>query len=120
MGQQIDLTEVIERTKNDPGVDIGKLKAGTNLVVSTQKSVYQIKIIDPETYQVEVIGGKHVTTKENGTFIGSTWGGSAIKLGWIGLDMRMEIQLFNRLLLTTTKVQKAKIIGDGWEYDVIE
>ena len=118
MKSKIDLDAVVEEAKNAPGIDVTKLQPGTEIMVSTAKSVYQIKVIDQIKNQIEIVGGKHAPAPVLATFIGSTHGGSIIRNGWIGRGLCLEVRLPKNLMLTTSPVTEAKVIGDGWHYDM--
>jgi len=82
--------------------------------VWTRNSKYELKINDDST---TIKGGKHFLEETPIVFTGSTWGGSCIKVGWIGLGMHMELWQGD-LVTTTTGARKAKVSGDGWEYEL--
>ena len=48
-------------------------------------------------------------------FIGSNFGGSMLKMGWIGRDMHMEFCNEENYIISTS-VKKAKVITDDWQY----
>lgn len=96
------------------GIDVTKLKPGTKIFVCTINNLYQITIIDG--CKVKVKGGKYFDSEIETYLNGSTWGGSMIKLGWIGFDMHMEFAHFQCLVLTS-RVQAAIILGKDWHYD---
>lgn len=97
------------------GIDVSKLKPGTKIFVTTINNLYTITIIDG--CKVKVKGGKYFPNEEEKIFCGSTWGGSMIKLNWIGYDMCMEFgsQLY---FVLTSRVQNAIILGDDWYYEL--
>lgn len=97
------------------GFDITKLKPGTKIYVTTVNNLYTITIIDG--CKVKVKGGKYFPDEQEKIFNGSTWGGSMIKLNWIGYDMCMEFgnQLY---FVLTSPVQTAIILGDDWYYEL--
>ncbi len=98
------------------GVNIHKLKAGTKIIVTTKNSTYTLEVTKNKG-EIWAQGGKKLPERQKVYFTGSTFGGSMIKLGWIGLAMYMEMH-FNNKILKTSSVRAAKIIGDGWDYDV--
>lgn len=105
---------------NDKGIDVSKLAPGTTLIVQTQNSKYKLK---KTGYGLEMIaqGGSHLLEPTEAHFTGSTWGGSAIRIGWIGHQMHLELHFKRgnkRRKLLTTSVLNAKIITDTYEYDM--
>lgn len=112
-----DVEALLNARKNDPGIDVHKLKSGTKIKARTINNLYEFEITDQPGYLLAQ-GGKYIKTKKKIYLSGSTYGGSMIKIGWIGLDMNMEIYLGHKRKLTTTNVKEAIIIGEGWEYTV--
>jgi len=62
------------------------------LEVETQNSVYLIAIIDAKGGKIAIQGSGHYFREPTICYLtGSTWGGSVIRLKWIGVGMYMEI-----------------------------
>lgn len=101
------------------GINIHNLKSGITVFVTTKNSTYKIVKGDRDKYHVIIHGGVRFPEPTDGNFAGSTWGGSMIKVGWIGYGMNMEIHILSlKKAYKTTRVRAAKIIGDGWEYEM--
>lgn len=96
------------------GIDVSKLPLGCQIVVRTNNNIYKIKTGEDKVW---VQGGKYFPEKTECIFNGSTFGGSMLKLNWIGHGMYMEFNFDNKLI-TTSSVREAKIIGDGWHYNM--
>src|SRR5574343_85503 len=100
------LDEKIENQKDKHGLYIKNLKSGTKLTIETTNSFYEIEVLDPK--QVLLFGGSLPDGKTRfpkpikAYFHGSTWGGSAIMLDWLGKDMRLEFSLNKNQILTTS------------------
>lgn len=109
------IVEKLEEQKELGGVNLSQLELGTVIVASTKNSIYNIEVLGDGTVNVQ--GGKHFPLKTKVHFNGSTWGSSLLKLNWIGKGMQMEF-LSNKLITSTSPVQKVKIIGNGWEYEM--
>jgi len=113
---------------SDEGLRLTDFKRGTLLYVETRKSIYQIEVL--EDRYVEIMGGmlqngEHRFPKPISAVIaGSTFGGSMIKIAWIGYQMHMEIHLmpaaFRGQVLTTTAVQNVVIESPdkSWSYSL--
>jgi hypothetical protein len=71
------------------GVSLLDLEPLTVLHVETRNSVYRI-VVSRRT-AVFVQGGQFFPETSAAHFAGSTFGGSLLKIGWIGVGMRMEI-----------------------------
>lgn len=98
------------------GIDVKKLKPETVIEVGTLNNIYSITITGCENFVI-VEGGKFLSTPKIARFIGSTYGGTAIRLGWLGYMMHMEI-IVDDMILTTSRVKSIKIIGEDWYYDL--
>lgn len=95
------------------GFNISTLNRGTILRVKTMNSEYVIQLL--EKNKVLVQGGKYFEQPTKAVFKGSTWGGSMLKLEWIGKNMSMEFgySLKNGLdTVLTSGVQAVKVIPE--------
>jgi len=86
------------------GVAISSLEPGTLLTVETRNSRYHLIVLDGEAQRALVSGGTMFPVRTEVVVRGSTIGGTAIKLGWIGVGLRMELTIGKRRV-TTTRVQ---------------
>ena len=100
------------------GIDVNKLQAGTIVLVTTKNNLYKLIKTDRDGI-VYAQGGKYFIEPTEVYFSGSTFGGSMIKIGWIGYEMIMEMHMIeNQKKITTSAIKSAKVIGSGWEYDM--
>ena len=121
MSEHLDpkINELIQEQQEKGGIDITTLEPGTKIEVQTRNSTYKIKVLNPGKKKIEIQGGLHITEPEEAFLTGSTWGGSMLKMGWIGYMMCMEVHRPQRLSpLLTSLVRAAKVIGPDWEYDL--
>jgi hypothetical protein len=89
------------------GLAIETLEAGVALVVKTRHSSYRLVVLDAD---------RHLVLAEGGIFpeptvvqlTGATFGGSALKLGWILVGLRVEFGLSTRQI-TSSPVQSVAI-----------
>lgn len=96
------------------GIDVTKINPGERVVVETVNSTYTITIYEDK---MTVEGGKYFPEPTEAALVGSTFGGTAMKLGWIGYNMNMEFHIAaERKKVTTSLVKAAKVQGDVWEY----
>lgn len=110
---------------NATGLNMSLLSPKTKLFVETTNSFYEIVIV--EAKQIEIFGG---TLKDGGIrfprpvqaiFYGSTWGGSMIKVDWLGIGMLMEFKAENAdKPVRTSLVRKIRIeSADGnWNFTI--
>lgn len=108
------IQKLIDEQKD--GIDVRSLKPGTKVFVNTKNSEYIIETTSKPGY-VKAQGGRYFPEVQECYFNGSTWGGSMLKLGWIGRGMHLEFSLEDGRTLTTTGVRKARIEGADWHYD---
>lgn len=96
------------------GIDLTKLALGTKIEVRTRASSYFIEAMGNDYFTVR--GGKNFPTATVVGINGSTWGGTMLKMGWLGIGMNIEFA--NNVL--TSSVQSLKVIApDGsWNYDI--
>jgi hypothetical protein len=113
LGREIERR--VEEQKRLGGINVTQLDTGTRIEVQTINSVYKMTLL--EDGKIKVHGGIHILEPTEARFVGSTWGTPLIKQNWIGKGMQMEITYENRKL-TTGPVQKAKVMGDLWCYEL--
>lgn len=101
-------TDAVEKNQ---GIGLSEAGAGRTLIVETQNSTYTINILDPAERTVMVKGGAHFSKLETCTLSGSTFRGSFLKMGWIGLGMCMEFRRSNGQRITTSPVKTISLLG---------
>ncbi len=101
------------------GIDVHALKPDTAILVVTKNNLYKLVKGSEDKYEVFIQGGKLFPEIKKIKFTGSTFGGSMLKIGWIGKEMLMEMYCIeDKKLYRTSGVVAARIIGNGWEYDM--
>ena len=95
------------------GIELNKLAVGTVIEAKTMNSLYRIRVLGGNRFEAK--GGAYFPEPTEVSIPGSTWGGSMLKMNWVGVGMCIE---FNPC--TTTAVQTLKVIApDGsWEYEL--
>jgi hypothetical protein len=81
------------------GVQLRDLPPMTTLLVRTRNSEYQIVVSSGD--EVLVRGGHFFPSLTEVHFSGATVGGSFLKVGWIGVGLRMEILADGRRIITS-------------------
>jgi hypothetical protein len=90
------------------GIDFQSLPSGTVVHVDTRFSTYRLVVVDPDDKRATVTGGRLFPEPTEVRIEGATAGGTAIKAGWIGVGLRLEMSgLSNRI--TTSVVQSVAI-----------
>ena len=83
------------------GVTLMALEACDAIQARTRNSVYEIFLLDPNTGRALVRGGKYFAEPMEATVSGSTFGGCMIKMGWLGVGLRMEVYANGRRTVTS-------------------
>jgi len=90
------------------GIDFRSLDIGTVVNVHTRYSCYRLVVIDPEDKRALVKGGQFFVESTEVRIEGATAGGTAIKRGWIGIGLRLEMLNLDKRI-TTSVVQSLTI-----------
>ena len=94
-----------------PGMGIRRLKPLSRLRVQTLNTLYRLTVLDPWESRVLVEGGRFFAQPTEAVLCGSSFGGSLLKLRWIGCGMRMEINS-EGLKIVTSPVRSVEIHED--------
>jgi len=95
------LDEITEINPALEGVSLMTLEACDMIHAQTRNSSYEIFLLDPESGRALVRGGKYFLEPEEVTVNGSTFGGSMLKVGWLGVGLRMEIYVNGQRIVTS-------------------
>ena len=90
------------------GVALDSLEYGTRLLVRTRYSEYRLTVLDAESGDVLIEGGSLLQGETPARLNGATAGGCAMKLGWIGVGLRMELSV-GGVRVTTSPVQSIEL-----------
>ncbi len=90
--------EAVSQTK---GVGLADVDTFSTLVVRTRNSVYHITILRPWAREVLVQGGEFFTARTRACLNGSSFGGSCLKLGWVGIGSHMEFHADDQWIITS-------------------
>jgi hypothetical protein len=86
-------------TESVQGVYLRDLQPMTRLLVQTCNSEYRIVVSSGSAVLVE--GGRYFERPTTAVLDGASLGGSFLKIGWIGVGLRMEIRAESRLVVTS-------------------
>ncbi|MBI5732840.1 hypothetical protein HY967_02690 [Candidatus Jorgensenbacteria bacterium] len=100
------LDEFAEHSENHPGVMLQEIPEEDLIVVHTRHgSVYLIAMVNRNQGIVAVQGSGQFLRRTTLCHLnGSTMGGSAIKPGWLGLDMCLELRILGTNQTITTSL----------------
>ena len=101
-----------QETTDCSGVEVAGLSPLTRLQVQTQNTLYELTLIDPLESVVLIQGGRFFTEPSEAHLCGSSYGGTLIKLSWIGLGMRMELASQGRRIVTSP-VEIVEMLDDN-------
>lgn len=95
----------IAQSQIEGGVFLKDLRVGSGLEVTTDSRTYIIRKTAPESY---AISGhpKFCPTLTPCSISGSTWGGSMLKVGFVGRGMRLEFCTSDFTPITTTTISE--------------
>ena len=83
------------------GVSLPTLARFDIVFARTRNHDYYIFILDPETGKALVQGGQYFAEPMEAIVNGSTFGGSMLKMGWVGIGLRMEICAAGQRIVTS-------------------
>ena len=84
-----------------PGVALGTLAPYDTIQVQTLNSRYEIFLLDPGTGRALVEGGSHFREPMEAVVYGSNLDASTLRVGWIGIGMRIEMWVKDQLVSTS-------------------
>ena len=91
--------EFADDASGTEGIDLNGLEPFTTLMVRTCHSLYRIVVW--RGTDVVLQGGRRFPTATACRINGSGFGGSVLKLAWIGVGLRMEIAVDGRCIVTS-------------------
>ena len=86
------------------GIALRLLSSFDTIRARTLNSEYFIFLLEPETGKALVQGGRYFAEPVEATVSGSTFGGCMLKMGWIGVGLRIEL-CFNGQRIVTSPVR---------------
>ena len=89
----------VAEVAGSPGINLRELDPLTTLVVRTRNSSYRV-IMSHDT-SVIVQGGRFFPDATPARIDGSGFGGSLLKIGWIGIGLSMEIFADGQRIITS-------------------
>ncbi len=91
----------VDAVSQADGIGLTDVDAFTMLVVRTDNSVYQITVLQPYAREVVVQGGAFFPERTRACLSGSSFGGSCLKLGWVGVGLHMEFHAEDKWVITS-------------------
>jgi hypothetical protein len=103
------LAEFTVESGCEHGVALNELEPGTKITVVTTHSTYRFQLIDGVDSRASVVGGSLFAEPTEVRVEGATAGGSAIKSGWIGMGLRLELTTGTQRI-TTSRVTAIDVV----------
>jgi hypothetical protein len=94
------------------GVDLTALDPITTLLVRTENSLYRITIREPHRRAILVQGGSFFPETTSACLNGSSFGGSCLKMAWVGIGLHMEFYYDGKWIITS-RVQSIAMDNDA-------
>ncbi|MEO8260287.1 MAG: hypothetical protein ABI868_23270 [Acidobacteriota bacterium] len=91
----------IDAVSDREGISLRELEPLGTLLARTENSVYRVIPLEAGSSRVLIQGGRFFPEPTEVRFSGSGFGGSFLKLGWIGLGLRMEVLWQGQRIITS-------------------
>jgi hypothetical protein len=85
----------------EDGVELESVEPGVVVIVRTARSEYRLLVVNKTRRIVLVEGGTRFPEAAIAVLQGSTAGGNLLKVGWIGVGLRMELGVGTRRIITS-------------------
>ena len=83
------------------GVNVSDLRRGTVVYVDTKNSQYRLVTLNGTRRLVAVLGGRCRNEETVARLCLSRLGESMLKVGWIGVGFRLELEIDGRVMVTS-------------------
>ena len=97
------------------GFDLSRLAVNDAILMRTENSDYRIVLLDPSDLRVKVQGGNFFARPTEAVIRGATIGGAFLKIGWIGVGLRVELVYYpardQAQILVTSPVKRLSLEG---------
>ena len=90
-----------EEVSRADGIGLADLDPITTLLVRTENSLYQITVVQPRQTDVLVQGGEFFPETTPARLSESSFGGSCLKMAWVGIGLRMEFHYDGGWIITS-------------------
>ena len=100
-----DLTEI---GCSPQGLELASLLCFDTIIVRTTNSEYRILLLDPVTGRALLEGGRQITGPVEVMVLGSSFGDTLPRVGWLGVGSRMEV-CANDGYIRTSPVQSLSV-----------
>ena len=106
------LSGFTEATTGQNGIHVGSLAPVTRLRVLTRNTEYRITVVEPKEWKVLVLGGRFFPTERIAFVCGSGYGGTFLKVAWIGVGLCCELSTEGQRVVTSP-VQEFEVLDNA-------
>ncbi|MBU0612588.1 hypothetical protein KKB10_01095 [Patescibacteria group bacterium] len=109
---QSEIAFLAEQMGESSGIWLKDIAPLSVVTIFTQNTEYVFSVIDPDKGEVEITSnGTTITHPHFAQIIGSTFGGSVIRVKWIGIDMCLEVMVYDEAnrIITTSSIRRITI-----------
>ena len=112
------MTTLANKLREQPGIDVKRLKPGTHLFVETENCIYEMKVIRADLGLLEISSSDPpLRLPTVGQHLGGRLPPACEVEGWIGKGLLMSFR-FRNGLYTSAPVISAEVKGHNWHYAV--
>jgi hypothetical protein len=112
------MTTNTETLRAEPGIDVRRLKAGTQIIIETQSHVYEMKAVLPQSGLFEISStDPPLHAPIVGKFTAGRCAPATDVEGWVGKGLQMVI-LFRNGYYVSEPLVSAEVKGNYWQYTV--
>ena len=101
-----------EATSSNAGLHVASLNPLTRLAVTTRNTEYTITVVEPKDWKVMVRGGRFFPSERLAFLCGSGYGGTLLKVAWLGLGLCCELSTEGQRVVTSP-VQNFQVLTDA-------
>jgi hypothetical protein len=103
------LTGFTEAIAGREGLDVSRLEPLTRIEVKTRNSLYEMTVLHPGHWRILVRGGRFFPIETPAYLCGSGYGGTLLKVAWIGVGLCCELSS-EGLRVVTSPVEDVRIV----------
>ncbi len=105
-----EINDAIAESELNGGVNLQQLEIGKRLIIKTRNTTYTVEKTGDRLYTI--YGNARFCPSPTPCYIhGSTFGGSMLKIDYVGIDMCLEFRLLEgKETVTTSRIQEVHIL----------
>ena len=106
--KQCTLEGFVDAVSDRDGILLREIEPLGTVLARTENSVYRVIPLEAGSSRILIQGGRFFPEPTEVRFAGSGFGGSFLKLGWIGLGLRMEV-LWDGQRIVTSRIRAVQV-----------